>query len=53
MPRNMSREQLIKRYDANNGSPTPDMVKEMKQACQRIDNMKTYPEWFKVIGNVL
>lgn len=48
MPKNMSRDQLIKRYDANNGSPTDAMVKQMKEAYQRITAMKTYSDWFQV-----
>ena len=44
----MSRDDIIRRYDDNNGAPTAAMRVEMKAACQRIEDMKTYSDWFKV-----
>ena len=48
MPVGMSRDELIERYDENCGFPTDKMVADMKEACARIDNMKTFQDWFKV-----
>ena len=48
MPEGMDRKQIIKRYDDNYGLPTDAMVAQMKQACDRISNMKTYDDFFKV-----
>ena len=48
MPSGMTRDQIIKRYDDNCGFPTDKMVAEMKAACAKIGNMKTYDDWFKV-----
>lgn len=48
MPDGMSRDELIERYDKNCGFPTDGMVADMKEACTRIDNMKTFQDWFKV-----
>lgn len=51
MPSKLSRDQIIKRYDDNHGFPTDAMVTEMKQAVERIENMKTYADWFKASNN--
>ena len=52
MPEKMTRNQILQRYDDNYGLPTDEMVLDMKQACEKIENMKTYDDWFKVNGNV-
>ncbi|KAL8564676.1 hypothetical protein ACOMHN_004170 [Nucella lapillus] len=50
LPKDMSRKQIVERYDAHFGFPTPKMVSEMKQACDIIKNkMATYDDWFKVL----
>nr|KAG5693713.1 hypothetical protein BaRGS_008355 [Batillaria attramentaria] len=50
LPSSMSRADVVKRYDDHFGFPTPEMVAEMKVACDRIKNqMKTYDDWFKVL----
>ena len=48
MPEKMTRKQILQRYDDNYGLPTDEMVLQMKQACEKIENMKTYDDWFKV-----
>lgn len=48
MPKGKSRAELVKRYDANLGFPTEEMVKQMKESVQLINNMDTYSDWFKV-----
>ena len=53
MPPGMSRDQIIKRYDDNCGFPTDKMVTEMKAACTKIENMKTYDDWFKVSKSMI
>ena len=53
MPPGMSRDQIIKRYDDNCGFPTDKMVTEMKAACTKIENMKTYDDWFKVRKSII
>ena len=48
-PPDMTRKQIIERYDAHFGFPTSDMVSKMKEACDVIKNkMATYNDWFKV-----
>lgn len=49
MPKGKSRADLVKRYDANLGFPTEEMVKQMKESIQLIKNMETYSDWFKVL----
>ena len=53
MPPGMSRDHIIKRYDDNCGFPTDKMVTEMKAACTKIENMKTYNDWFKVSKSMI
>ena len=48
MPSNLSRKQIIERYDNNSGFPTDAMVVEMKAAVKKIEAMKTYEDWFNV-----
>jgi hypothetical protein len=48
MPKGKSRSELIKRYDANLGFPTSEMVTEMKAAIQKLEHVKTYTDWFNV-----
>lgn len=48
MPKGKSRADLVKSYDRNLGFPTEEMVKQMKESIQRINDMKTYSDWFKV-----
>ena len=48
MPDGMSLDEIIARYDSNFGFPTDSMVEEMKAACQKIADMKTYADWYKV-----
>ncbi|WAQ93483.1 UB2J1-like protein [Mya arenaria] len=49
MPAGKSRKELIKRYDDNLGFPTADMVAQMKDSVERINNMKTFDDWYKVL----
>ena len=55
IPEGMSQADILKRYDSNYGFPTAAMVEEMKDACQKIANMKTYEDWFqvKIYNNLL
>ncbi|KAH3873657.1 uncharacterized protein LOC127869059 [Dreissena polymorpha] len=49
MPPDMSRKDLIKSYDDNLGFPTEKMVAKMKESVERINNMKTFVDWYKVL----
>ncbi|XP_013417180.1 uncharacterized protein LOC106178514 [Lingula anatina] len=49
MPKSMTRDNVVKRYDENFGFPTTKMVAEMKAACSKIETMKSYEDWFKVL----
>lgn len=48
MPKDKTRKDLIKRYDANLGFPTAEMVKVMKDSIEKLKNVKTYKDWFDV-----
>ena len=50
MPPKWTRKQIIERYDKTMGFPTPEMVKQMKEAVSKIDGMKSYKDWFTVSG---
>lgn len=48
MPKGVSRGDLVKRYDGNLGFPTTDMLKQMKESFQKLENVKSYKDWFEV-----
>ncbi|XP_033761678.1 LOW QUALITY PROTEIN: uncharacterized protein LOC117343441 [Pecten maximus] len=50
MPKGMSRDAMKKRYDDNMGFPTDEMVANMKTSVQKINDAKTYQDWFKVVN---
>ncbi|KAK7467727.1 hypothetical protein BaRGS_00037035 [Batillaria attramentaria] len=50
LPSDKTRAEVVARYDAHYGFPTPEMVSEMKAACDRIKNdVKTYDDWFRIL----
>ncbi|XP_059149626.1 uncharacterized protein LOC131936587 [Physella acuta] len=50
MPRGMTRQQIIQRYDDNLGFPSKEMVDAMKEAFSKINNeMENYQDWFKIL----
>lgn len=50
MPDDLTRDDIIKRYDDNWGFPTEDMVHSMKSQCSKILNeIQTYADWYKIL----
>ncbi|CAL1528472.1 unnamed protein product [Lymnaea stagnalis] len=50
MPENMSRADIIQRYDDNWGFPTRTMVNQMKEVCKKIKNdVTSYADWFEML----
>ncbi|CAD5112816.1 unnamed protein product [Dimorphilus gyrociliatus] len=50
MPGNMPINNVIQRYDENNGFPSESMMKEIKARFKGLEEIKNYGDWFNVLN---
>lgn len=50
-PENMTRDQIIQRYDENWSFPTKAMITEMQTECHKINKeIHTYADWYRILN---